>query len=29
MGIAMPATGPLMAAITGLRTDIRYVYLPR
>ena len=23
IGMAMPAAGPLMAAITGLRTDIR------
>ena len=29
IGTPIPATGPLIAAITGLGTDIRYVYVPR
>src|SRR3984957_1383762 len=29
IGTAMPAAGPLIAAITGLGTDIRYVWVPR
>ena len=29
IGTPMPATGPLIAAMIGLGTDIRYVYVPR
>src|SRR3954452_7861719 len=29
IGTAMPAIGPLMAAMIGFGTDMRYVYVPR